>query len=73
MITTSSHYLIPLGVVLHLVQLPVPVTGIFSNITKKKQMQKVDFYKKFVLGSLHKVTINKKKKKRERERKDKRN
>ena len=49
---------------MYLVQLPTPVTGIFSNITKKKQMQKVDFYKKFVLDSLQKVTIIKKKKKK---------
>ena len=56
---------------MYLVQLPTPVTGIFSNITKKKQMQKVDFYKKFVLDSLQKVTIIKKKKKTEK--KDKRN
>jgi len=57
---------------MYLVQLPTPVTGIFSNITKKKQMQKVDFYKKFVLDSLQKVTIIKKKKKKT-EKKDKRN
>ena len=52
---------------MYLVQLHTPVTGIFSNITKKKQMQKVDFYKKFVLDSLQKVTIIKKKKKKNRE------
>ena len=51
---------------MYLVQLHTPVTGIFSNITKKKQMQKVDFYKKFVLDSLQKVTIIKKKKKTEK-------
>ena len=53
---------------MYLVQLHTPVTGIFSNITKKKQMQKVDFYKKFVLDSLQKVTIIKKKKKKQRKR-----